>query len=42
MAGDCVSSTAPANADDPYLVRDDRDFFAVYQRVAGSVSVPFR
>jgi len=25
-----------------YLVPDDRDFFAVYQRVAGSVSVPFR
>jgi Phosphodiester glycosidase len=25
-----------------YLVPDDRDFFAAYQRVAGSVSVPFR
>ena len=25
-----------------YLVPDDRDFFAVYQRVPGPVSVPFR
>jgi len=25
-----------------YLVSDDRDFFAVYQRVPGPVSVPFR
>jgi len=25
-----------------YLVPDDRDFFAVYRRVPGPVSVPFR
>jgi Phosphodiester glycosidase len=29
----------PANR---YLVPDDRDFFAVYQRLAGPVTVPFR
>jgi hypothetical protein len=25
-----------------YLVPDDRDFFAVYRRLRGPVSVPFR
>jgi len=25
-----------------YLVPDDRDFFAVYRRVPGPVTVPFR
>jgi len=31
----------PMQSADRYLVPDDRDFFAVYQRIPGPVSVPF-
>ena len=32
----------PMQSADRYLTPDNRDFFAVYRRVAGPVSVPFR
>ena len=32
----------PMQANTRYLVPDDRDFFAVYQRSPGPVTVPFR
>ena len=32
----------PNQSSDRYLVPDDRDFFAVYKRLPGSITVPFR
>ena len=32
----------PDAAADRYLVPDDRDFFAVYRRLPGPVTVPFK
>jgi hypothetical protein len=31
----------PMQSADRYLIPDDRDFFAVYQRLPGPVTVPF-
>ncbi len=31
----------PVQSANRYLVPDDRDFFAVYQRIPGPVTVPF-
>jgi hypothetical protein len=32
----------PMQSPDRYLTPDNRDFFAVYRRVAGPVTVPFK
>ena len=32
----------PNHTADRYLVPDDRDFFAVYRRLPGPVTVPFK